>query len=331
MTTSASRMLVLMAILRATTIPVVAQKTHKINHLVDSLLSKRYWRADIDTNYIIRPQTKWTLTARLNMSGSRIRTDEKDNGLPVVMEVDADNKATLTVGVSYMGMSLNLSLNPSKLLGKYKDTEFGFKSYGRRFGFDFAYQDAQNFKGWYEEDGNRTNFKISEGTFRVQTLNMNAYYVFNYRKFSYPAAFSHSYIQRRSAGSFLLAASGQGQKGEILGSEKKQEYKMSNFGIGAGYGYNYVPGKGWLLHISSLPTFIVYTNSSITQGDYSHPIHYVFPEFIITARGAVVKQIGRNMFAGLSVMHSVTTIGDKDELAFRNIKWQGHLYFGYRL
>ena len=200
MTTSALRMLVLMAILLATTIPVVAQKTHKINHLVDSLLSKRYWRADIDTNYIIRPQTKWTLTARLNMSGSRIRTDEKDNGLPVVMEVDADNKATLTVGVSYMGMSLNLSLNPSKLLGKYKDTEFGFKSYGRRFGFDFAYQDAQNFKGWYEEDGNRTNFKISEGTFRVQTLNMNAYYVFNYRKFSYPAAFSHSYIQRRSAG-----------------------------------------------------------------------------------------------------------------------------------
>ena len=331
MTTSALRMLVLMAILLVATIPVAAQKTYNINRLVDSLLSKRYWRADIDTNYIIRPQTKWTLTARLNVSGARIRSEEKNGEKPIAIELDADSKATLSVGVSYLGMSLNLSLNPSKLLGKYKDTEVGFKSYGRRFGFDFTYQDAQNFKGWYEEDGNRTNFTIPEGTFRVQTLNMNAYYVFNYRKFSYPAAFSHSYIQRRSAGSFLMAASAQGQKGEIFGSEEKHEYKMTNLGIGAGYGYNYVPGKDWLLHISSLPTFIVYTNSSFTLGDFSHPIHYKFPEFIVTARGAVVKQIGRNMFAGLSVMSSITTIGDKDELAFRNIKWQSHLYFGYRL
>ena len=46
---------------------------------------------------------------------------------------------------------------------------------------------------------------LPEGILQVKTLNVNAFYVFNYRRFSYPAAFSQSYIQRRSAGSFLLA------------------------------------------------------------------------------------------------------------------------------
>ncbi|MBQ8127243.1 MAG: DUF4421 family protein [Prevotella sp.] len=49
---------------------------------------------------------------------------------------------------------------------------------------------------------------------KLQTLNVNGYYIFNRRHFSYPAAFAHSYVQRRSAGSLVLAVSGQGQRGE---------------------------------------------------------------------------------------------------------------------
>ena len=273
---------VLVVVLQMISRPVYSQSRHGLAYHIDSILSARYQRANIDTNYIVRPQTKWTLSGRLNVSGAKITAKGDEEGRQFDSEMTADYKSTISVGVSYLGLSLNLSINPAKMFGKYRDYELGFRSYGKRFGFDLAYHDAHNFKGWQELDGVRQDFTTSEEMFHLRTLNVNGYYVFNHRRFSYPAAFSYSYIQRRSAGSFLLAASGQGQHGEVNG-EIPIKFKMTNIGIGAGYGYNYVPARGWLLHLSALPTFIVYTNTSLSMGDTDIPLHYHFPEVIITA------------------------------------------------
>lgn len=330
MMTRQTRILSIVAILLATTIRVDAQKL-KFNHFVDSVLMSRYWRADIDTNYITRPQTKWTLVGRVKMTGARIKGEGIDNDQHFKTELQADNKTTVSAGVSYLGLAVSLAINPAKLLGKYHDYELGFRSYGKRFGFDFAYQDASNFRGWQEVDGVRQEVTTSEDMFKLRTFNVNAYYAFNYCRFSYPAAMAHSYLQRRSAGSFLLAASGQGQHGKVNSDSHKLDFKMTNIGIGAGYAYNYVPASGWLLHLSALPTLIVYSNTSLTTGDTEIPLHYRFPEMIITSRSAVVKQIGNNKFAGLSVVYNYCRVGDMDELAIRNQKWVARLYFGFRL
>ena len=106
--------------------------------------------------------------------------------------------------------------------------------------------------------------------------------------------------------------------------------KMTNIGLGAGYGYNYVPGQGWLLHISALPTFIVYSNTSLTFGDYRIPLDYHFPEVIITGRGAVIRQWG-NKFLGISMVFNFTNIGDKENLTVQNNKWRIRTFFGLRL
>ena len=330
MMTRQTRIFAIVAILLATTIRVDAQK-FKFNHFVDSVLMSRYWRADIDTNYITRPQTKWTLVGRVKMTGARIKAEGVDNGQHFKTELQADNKTTVSAGVSYLGLAVSLAINPAKLLGKYHDYELGFRSYGKRFGFDIAYQDASNFRGWHEVEGVREEVTTSEDMFKLRTFNVNAYYAFNYRHFSYPAAMAHSYLQRRSAGSFLLAASGQGQHGKVNSDHHKMDFKMTNIGIGAGYAYNYVPASGWLLHFSALPTLIVYSNTSLTTGDTEIPLHYRFPEVIITSRSAVVKQIGNNKFAGLSVVFNYCRVGDRDELAIRNQKWLARLYFGFRL
>ena len=168
----------------------------------------------------------------------------------------------------------------------------------------------------------------------VKTLNVNAYYAFNSSRFSYPAAFSQSYIQRKSAGSFLLAVSGQGQHANLsvredVGWAQEMHLKMTNIGIGAGYGYNYVPSENWLLHISALPTFIVYSKTSMTIGDTRVPLHYHFPEVIITGRGAVVHQWS-NKFMGLSMVFNFTNIGYKESLTVHNIKWRARTFFGLR-
>ena len=296
---------------------------------MDSALTSRYNRnKGIDTAYIMRPQTKWTVVGRINVSGAKIETEGIDNGLHFNSEMKADYKSTLSVAVSYLGLSLSASLNPAKLMGKYRDYELNFNSYGKRFGFDIIYQNAKNFTGWHDHDG-MERIELPADMLKVKTLNVNAFYVFNSRRFSYPAAFSQSYIQRRSAGSFLLAASGQGQHA-TLDWEQEMQLKVTNIGIGAGYGYNYVPRQGWLLHISALPTFIVYSKTSMTFGDNRVPLHYHFPEAIITGRGAAVYQ-WRNKFAGLSMVFNFTNIGDEESLAVHNIKWRVRTFFGLRL
>ena len=307
------------------TVPVGAQS---IFRRIDSLLTVKYHKGDVDTAYIVRPRTKWTITARMNVSGAKIEAEGIDQGQHFKAEMQANRKATLSLGVSYLGLSLSAALNPAKLMGKYHDFELNFNSYGRRFGFDIIYQDAKNFTGWHDHDG-MERITLPDGVLSVKTLNLNAFYVFNSRRFSYPAAFSQSYIQRRSAGSLLLAVSGMGQQATLDWNQEMQ-LKMTNVSLGAGYGYNYVPGQGWLLHISALPTFIVYSNTSMTFGDTRVPLHYHFPEVIITGRGAVVRQWG-NKFLGMSMLFNFTNIGHKESLTIHNIKWRVRTFFGLRL
>ena len=332
MKATANRHWLLALMLLALTGEAAAQTLTKAERMerVDSALAARYYRnnGDIDTAYITRPQTKWTVTARFNVSGAKIEAKGIDNGLHFNSEMKADKKMTLSMAVSYRGISLSAALNPAKLMGKYHDYELNFNSYGKRFGFDIIYQNAKNFTGWHDHEG-MERIELPDGLLKVKTLNVNTFYVFNSRRFSYPAAFSQSYIQRQSAGSFLLAASGQGQQAS-LDWEQEMKLKMTNIGLGAGYGYNYVPGQGWLLHISALPTFIVYSKTSMTFGDSHVPLHYHFPEAIITGRGAVVRQWG-NKFFGISMVYNFTNIGHEENLAVHNTKWRIRTFFGLRL
>ena len=315
----------LLAVMSSLSLPLSAQS---LMQRADSMLTRKYHKGDIDTAYIMRPKTKWTVTARMNVSGATIESEGMEEGRHFRSEIEANRKATLSVGVSYLGFTLSAALNPAKLIGKYHDYELNFNSYGRRFGFDIIYQDAKNFTGWYDSEGMERLY-LPADMLKVKTLNVNAFYVFNSRRFSYPAAFSQSYIQRRSAGSFLLAASGMGQHATLDG-EHATKLKMTNIGLGAGYGYNYVPGRGWLLHISALPTFIVYSNTSMTFGETRVPLHYHFPEAIITGRGAVVRQLG-NKFFGMSMVFNFTNIGNEENLALHNIKWRIRMFYGLRL
>lgn len=309
----------------AMTQPLSAQN---IFQRIDSVLTENYRTVKYDTAYIVRPQTKWTVIARLNVSGATIETEGIDNGQYYQSEMEANSKATLSLGVGYQGFLLSLALNPAKLMGKYNDYELNFNCYRRSFGFDVIYHDAKNFTGWYDQEGMK-RVELPDGMLHVQTLNVNVYYAFNNRHFSYPAAFSQSYIQRRSAGSFLLAASGMGQRA-TLDWEEGQKLKMTNIGIGAGYGYNYVPHQGWLLHISALPTFIVYNNASMTFGGSQMDLKYHFPEVIITGRGAVVRQWG-NKFLALTMVYNFTNIGNKNDFSIYNTKWRIRTIFGVRL
>jgi len=310
------------------TTSVQAQKLWRMLLHNDSLLYSRYHRSTIDTMYMERPQTRWTVAGRVNMSGAKIKVDWTEDDRHFRSEMESAQKTTLCLAVSYLGISLSLALNPAKMMGKYSDYELNFNSYGKRFGFDFIYQNAHDFTGWHEADGS-PRIDLPADMLKVKTLNVNAYYVFNSRKFSYPAAFTQSYIQKKSAGSVLLAVSGQGQHTETNG-DYVSHLKVTNIGVGGGYGYNWVPGRHWLLHLSAMPTFTLYSNTTLKVNDERVPLDYHFPEVIITSRGSVVRQLG-NVFIGASMVYNFTNIGAAEKLSVHNTKWRGRLFAGVRL
>ena len=172
----------------ASSLQIHAQGVKRLLHRADSVLSYRFFHSAIDTNYIVRPTTKWTALCRFNLSGSKIETEGVFSG-HFHSELKAANKGTVSVGLGYMGLMASMAINPAQLWGKYKDYEYNLNSYSNRTGFDIIYQDAHNYKGWHDHEG-QGRYDLPEDFLTMKTLNINGYYAFNYRKFSYPAAFS---------------------------------------------------------------------------------------------------------------------------------------------
>ena len=102
-----------------------------------------------------------------------------------------------------------------------------------------------------------------------------------------------------------------------------------NFAFGGGYGHNFVVAEKWLFHISTLPTFIVYSHASLLENGTRIPLHYHFPEVIMTSRGAIVRQMGR-YFTGATMVFNFTSIGSDKNLMVQNNNWYVRAFVGYR-
>lgn len=309
------------------------ERGHGLPHRIDSLLTARYLGARIDSQYLRRPSTKWTVKVKGNLSGAGLDIEGINGNIPVRTEMTAAYKGTVSLSVSYLGLTVSGALNPGALSGRYKDYEINLNSYGNRFGVDFVWQEAKTFKGWMEiGDGERA--MLEKGGVDQQMLYVNAYYVFNHRRFSYPAAFSQSYIQRRSQGSFLLGASLQRQRTYRPSAETDDplpSFRLNAWevGIGVGYGYNWVPSRRWLIHLSFLPAFVVYNNHRLWLNGEPGELQSRFPEVILTGRGAWVYTFGRH-FLGSTMILNFSNLGNGERLEVKHTKWRVRTFYGIR-
>lgn len=300
----------------------------------DSLLAANYNKVKYDTNYIARPNARWTIKLRGNLSGADLLTTAKTDGLESKTKVMADCRGTLSMAVAYRGVGLGLAVNPAKLAGKNRDYEFNLNSYSNRYGFDVVYLSSKTFHGYQQVGGNETD--VHKGDISQQALNLNFYYAFNHRKFSFPAAFSQSYIQKRSAGSFMVSASFDGSKTKVKG----MTIRLNELAVGAGYAYNLVPSSHLLFHLSALPTITVYSHdytkmkaetveSEAESLTIRNSMKYHFPSAIITSRAAAVYS-WLNKFAGATTVYNYSVAGDEDHLQVRRNKWRVRMFFGFR-
>lgn len=309
----------------------IADSIRLAMHRGDSLLAYKYGKITYDTLYIHRPPGRWTIKFRGNVSGSTIETEGRKDDVPFNARVESDYRGTMSAGVTYRGISLALAINPAKLAGRNKDNEFNLTSYGNRFGFDVTILTSKTYKGHVSMAGERV--PVNKGMVSQKALNINMYYAFNGRRFSIPAAFSQNYIQKRSAGSFLVGTSIDAQNTDIDAVSAinvgKVKLKIAEFALGAGYGYNFVAGSRWLFHLSALSTFNVFAKSHISEGDERINLHYKFPSVIITGRGAAVYS-WKNKFIGASMVFNYSGIGDKDRLYVKRTKFRLRAFYGFR-
>ena len=104
---------------------------------------------------------------------------------------------------------LGYTFDISHLWNKSNKQEFNLSLYSSLLGVDLFYKITGNdYKikriNLGDKYKNMQFNNLAFDGFKATTKGINLYYIFNHNKFSYPAAFSQSTIQRRSAGSPLL-------------------------------------------------------------------------------------------------------------------------------
>lgn len=315
---------------RAKRLARLANADEKLS-FANRLITKKYYGKNIDTSYIMRPREPWTIKFRNNLSFvlTGIRGVEDNSGFSGFWASRA--RYTLSFGASYRGIGLSAAVNPAKLAGKSKDMEYLFTSYGNRMGFDIIYEAAKTDKGSITCNGEKYN--MPKGSLNRRSLAANYYYAFNGKRFSFPAAFTQSYIQRRSAGSWLIAAAAQWRQTRITpGSDspvEKAETRTVNFAVGGGYGHNFCLGENFMLHLSSMPAIVVFDHSSISGDDIKRKGKLHFPNFFVTSRAALLYSWKRN-FAGVSGIADFSNIGNRKQLELFHMKWRARLFYGFR-
>jgi len=330
------KIMVLFVLAVLTVMKIVAQTRDQIRRAqIDSMLTARYYRSPYDSIYVVRPEGRLTLKLRVNETGNTIHAKGTINDVYCKADLATRRKLTVSIAAIYRGIGLGFALNPAKLSGAYKDYEFNLNYYSSRLSLDASYQRASTLSGDIHRGDEKSRLESDDVTLKV--LNIAGYYTFNHRRFSYPAAFTQSYIQRRSAGSWLAGFSYQG--GSIKTTDELKQRNpnapvtriyLGHFGIGGGYGYNWVLGNRWLLHFSMLPTFVVYNRNNMTVNDERKHAQYMRFNMIFNERAAIVYNFSPRYFIGATLVMN-NSIFDDEMVVINQNKWRARASFGVRL
>jgi len=244
-------------------------------------------KKNYDTLYYDSPYGKWSVSLFENFSQHHYYLITDGYADPIRNRLGTSTG----IGVSYKGLGIGISFNFKKISGKTKDSEFGLRLYSNKFGGDIRFFNVGDFYDIrFKSDVSYNN--------RLKGFNINTYYVLNNKKFSYSAPFSFSKIQKISAGSVIIVMSFYHDKlnfgydkdlyAEILNdiyqgwdefpvsdtiSKVLSGWKTNYLSLGAGYAYNWVPAKSWLIHVSLEPSLLIWHRRVVSLDDvyYSSP------------------------------------------------------------
>lgn len=182
----------------------------------------------------------------------------------------SDIYCNLGVSLSFMAVSIGYSIDLSNVIGnkpaQHKKFETNFSC--ARFWIDFHYN--ENDGGTYirrfgdYNDGHL--FKKHIETVDFRSVGLDAFYIFNNRRYSQGAAYSFAKYQRKSAGSILAGFTVSRHEIDVnfstlpenilqylTSSQLAYKFHFIDYCLMIGYGYNWVFARNFLFNITALP------------------------------------------------------------------------------
>jgi len=209
----------------------------------------------------------------------------------------------------YIGWSFDVDDIFRHTTHKYKGTEFDLSLYSTKVGLDLFYRRTGNnykihhLKGFSEKIV--PGYSVEFDGVKVDIKGFNTYYIFNNRRFSYPAAFSQSTNQRISTGSLIAGFSFSKHKldfdftqlpeaiaNEMNAGMQIEEIRYSNANISLGYAYNWVFARNCLACLSFTPA-ISYKSSFVDFGQPMEDKHYNNFDLDFLVRAGIVYNNGK--------------------------------------
>ncbi len=215
----------------------------------------------------------------------------------------------------FLGWSVDIDDIYRKTNRKNKGTEFDLSLYSSKLGVDIFYRRTGNnykihkIRGFYDEIP--SDYSEDFSGLKVDIKGLNLYYIFNNRKFSYPAAFSQSTNQRRNAGTFIAGVSISKHNLDFDYQQlpayiqermnpgmKVNKIKYTNANISFGYAYNWVFARNCLACLSLTPA-IAYKASDVDAETQEGKAWYSKFNLDFLLRAGVVYNNGK-YFVGTS-------------------------------
>ena len=243
-----------------------------------------------DPSYIEPQHYNYTVMLQ-NTNTYELYTLSNKEGQSITFAPDVSYRLGPYVGWRWVFLGYTLDLkNISFNSAHTNKTEFSLSLYSSMLGVDLFWRQTGN--DYHVRRLNLGNTDISTSAIKgaefdgvkASIKGFNLYYIFNHRKFSYPAAYAQSTVQRKSAGS-ALAGIGYtrhtlevdweafekmaverlkpktGGDNLVYNSLKFGTIRYSDISLSGGYAYNWVFAKNWLLNVS-LSAALAYNQSS---------------------------------------------------------------------
>ena len=279
-------------------IPAMAQKDGNLFHMASEsakgkpvLLQPLYWVktlidssavATVDRSYIEQPKQEWAIEARTTLNQATLKMvstweDPVDGNTNLWAKSKNGLSTSAGLWLGYRGYGFGYS----KEFGQTSGSTLSFGAMGGSFGINMRissyhsdmpdlYIDGEKLSSYDEDDR-------LEDPIKVRTLFLDGYYMLNGKHFSYAAAYDNSLIQKRSAGSVVVGgmychsrADYSADSNWLLTAlmEGVGKVKFTQGSIGAGYAYNWVPARGWLVSAMAMPMLTLYNRTTEYMYDF---------------------------------------------------------------
>ena len=278
---------------------------HRTVNFIERLLEQ-------DTFYVEPNRYNLSVMPQYTYGYEYYRFSAQNKEQNIVISPSSNNKLGVSFGWRWIFVGYSFALNNVQ-----PEIDMDLNLYCSRAGIELFYRKRsdgfkiRSLKGFYENDIPMRNYNKEFNGLSTSQVGANVFYIFNSKKFSFPAAYSQSTNQRKSAGSLILGLSYNEQlfmfdhttidskiESQMLPELKFKKIDYMDLSINFGYSYNWVFAKNFLANISSSPA-IGYKSTSLKSLISSNTEFISSINFDLVSRLALVYNNGR-YYAGAS-------------------------------